>query len=89
MKVNQETLNNYLQKLTPQKCPLCGKGPWIAGDTVFQLMEYNQNSIVIGGPVLPVIPICCENCGNTYFVNALVAKLTDLQPQNVNEGNHE
>ena len=89
MKINQEKLNDYLKKLTPHVCPLCGKGPWVAGNTVFQLIEYNQNSIVIGGPVLPVIPICCENCGNTYFVNTLIAKLTDLPQQNTEEASHE
>lgn len=79
MKIDQKKLNDYLQKLTPQNCPLCGKGPWIASDTVFQLIEYNQNAIVVGGPVLPVLPLTCESCGNTIFINAIVSKLIDIQ----------
>ena len=56
-------------------CPMCGKGPWNALDSTYQLTEYNEGSLVLGGPLVPVIPVTCGSCGNTVLVNAIVAKV--------------
>lgn len=53
-------------------CPVCGKGPWSVQDKVFQLTEFHSGSMVIGGPVVPVIPVTCSNCGNTTLINAII-----------------
>jgi len=55
-------------------CPVCGKGPWQANDRIFQLTEFNQGNLVLGGPIVPVIPVTCSNCGNTVLVNAIIAR---------------
>ena len=52
---------------------MCGIGGWNVQDSTYQLLEFNQGSLVIGGPVIPVIPIVCNNCGNTLLVNAIIA----------------
>lgn len=52
---------------------MCGGEPWSVQDKVFQLTEFHQGSMVIGGPVIPVIPVSCGNCGHTVLVNALIS----------------
>ena len=61
------------EKWKGRDCPMCGKGPWNVQSKVFQLTEFYQSSIVIGGPVIPVIPVSCENCGHTVLVNAIIS----------------
>lgn len=59
-------------------CPMCRKGPLQIQDKVFQLNEYHQGNLVVGGPLVPVIPVTCINCGYTLLVNALISKSIDL-----------
>lgn len=75
-------LIEHLQKQWMGKtCPMCGIGPWSVSDSVFELRTYQQGNFVVGaGPIVPVIPVTCQNCGNTIFVNALVAKVVDREP---------
>lgn len=47
----------------------------MAQDTLFELRQFNEGSMVIGGPLIPVIPISCGNCGNTVMINAIAAGL--------------
>ncbi len=54
-------------------CTMCGKGPWNVHESTYQLTEYNEGNLVIGGPVIPVIPVICGNCGYTVLVNAILA----------------
>ena len=54
-------------------CPMCGKGPWSVQDKVFQLSEYHSGNLVVGGPLIPVIPVTCNNCGHTVMVNAILS----------------
>jgi hypothetical protein len=56
-----------------RSCPMCSAGNWNVQDSTYQLIEFNQAGFVIGGPVIPVIPIVCSNCGNTILVNAITA----------------
>lgn len=61
------------EKWGDRACPMCGKGPWTVQDKVFQLSEYHSGSLVVGGPLVPVIPVSCTNCGHTVLVNAIIA----------------
>lgn len=59
-------------------CPLCGTGNWQVVDKYFELREFNDGNLVLGGPnssIIPVIPVSCNNCGNTVFINALTTGL--------------
>lgn len=44
---------------------------------IFELREFNDGNFVLGpnSAITPVIPVTCSNCGNTVFVNALIAGL--------------
>ena len=59
---------------------MCNVGNWSVQDSVFQLLEFNPTGLVLGGPVIPVIPVACSNCGNTVLVNAIIAGLITPEP---------
>ena len=56
-------------------CPMCHVVNWTVQDSIYQLLQFNQGVLRIGGPVIPVIPVVCNNCGNTVLVNAITAGL--------------
>lgn len=57
-------------------CPVCGVGGWSVQESSFELREFNEgNHVMGGGPVIPVVPVICTNCGNTVLVNAIMAGL--------------
>ncbi|MGN4997040.1 hypothetical protein [Aeromonas sp. 61P] len=58
-------------------CPMCNSGPWNVPDNTFQLMEFHGGNLVMGGPLIPVIPVSCENCGHTILVNAIIAGVVE------------
>ena len=70
----QEAIDYLNSKWKNQTCPMCGSRTWNVTDKVFELREFNDGNLVLGGPggsVYPVIPVTCGNCGNTIFVSAL------------------
>jgi hypothetical protein len=67
-----KVLHFLQQKWGGRGCPVCGQGPWQVQDKVFQLTEYHEGNLILGGPLVPVIPVTCGNCGNTVLVNAIV-----------------
>lgn len=58
-------------------CPMCGTRQWQVDTKIYELREYNQGTLVIGGQssIFPVVPIVCTNCGNTIFVNPMITKV--------------
>ena len=56
-----------------RKCNVCTHDQWSISDRVVELREFNQGGLVLGGnqSIVPIIPVHCANCGNTYFFNAL------------------
>lgn len=73
------------EKWGSRDCPMCGKGPWEVQDRVFQLTEFHQGNIVIGGPLVPVIPVTCTNCGHTVLVNAIISGGIQPEPESHGE----
>jgi hypothetical protein len=61
------------EKWGGKSCPMCGNGPWSVQDKVFQLTEFHDGTMVIGGPLIPLVPITCNNCGYTVVVNAILS----------------
>ena len=74
-KFNSEKFLNHLKKKWEGRpCPLCGIGNWNISDSVFELRKFHGGNLVIsGGPVVPIVPVTCSNCGNTIMVNALLS----------------
>ena len=72
-KINQDNLINILNdKWNGRGCPMCGVGSWIVSDKVFELREFNNGDLVVGGcPIIPIVTVTCSNCGNTVLINPL------------------
>lgn len=77
MKLTEEqktTLVGRIKTLVgARKCGLCGADEWLVSDVVFQLTELigGGNFMLIGGAVVPVIPMTCGRCANTLLLNAI------------------
>lgn len=74
----QDVVEYVNSKWTNQVCPMCGSRIWNVADKIFELREFNNGQLVLGGPnssLLPVVPVTCAHCGNTIFINALAAGL--------------
>lgn len=74
--VKSEKIIKYLSdKWKGRSCPMYGTGNWNISDKVFELREFNGGDMVIGGnsPIIPIVPVTCDNCGNVVMVNAIVA----------------
>ena len=73
-----EIIDFINQNWRNQTCQICGEHTWNVSDKIYELREFNDGDIVIGGPggaVFPVIPVVCKKCGNTIFINAVSTKL--------------
>lgn len=51
-------------------CPYCGHDTWNVGPAL-------EFSTVYGGGEVVAIPVACENCHQTTFINAIEAGLMD------------
>ena len=75
-KIDTSKLVNHLKaKWAGRPCFMCGVGNWNVQDSTYELREFNEAAFVVGGPIIPVIPVVCTNCGNTVLVNAIIAEL--------------
>ena len=79
MKVRKDRMKAYLQRINAQACSLCGEVEWSVSEYVFQAIEFDGKGVVFGGAAYPMVPITCDNCGNTYFINAFAADLIDKE----------
>jgi predicted RNA-binding Zn-ribbon protein involved in translation (DUF1610 family) len=74
--MNTENALKHLNKKWGQKnCPMCGENSWNVSDKIFELREFHNGNLVVGkeSTIFPVFPVSCNNCGNSIFVNALIA----------------
>lgn len=55
------------------KCPMCDQNTWDA-DGVTSIPLFNADRSP-SGRALPLCALTCQFCGNTIFVNAIVAAL--------------
>lgn len=85
IQINAQSLIDKLkEKWQGRPCPMCQSGNWNITPNVFELREFLGGNLNLGsGPILPVIPVTCNNCGNVVFLNALA---TGLIPQPKSEG---
>ncbi len=83
---SEKFINHLKEKWGGRPCPQCGVGNWGVSDTVYELREFNQGNFVIGGvPIMPVIPVTCNNCGNTILVNAMLSGAIEPPPKKEEE----
>lgn len=79
MKVNQEKLLKIInQKWKTKFCPMCGKNDWTINNDMMTMLGVGEDkSIQLGGKIVPVVAITCNECGNTIFVNPLAIGCVD------------
>ena len=72
-KYNQPQVIDFLnEKWKGKGCPMCGRRSLSLSENIFEIREFNDGNFVVGGQIIPLIPITCSNCGHTIFVNAIV-----------------
>lgn len=79
-KLTEDQLHKLLEALRvkwgARQCPMCGTAGFTVEGSLFMLLQYTPGvGLRLGGPVFPVVPVTCNNCGNTILVNAVVADL--------------
>ena len=77
MTLDRNKFEKHINKFKLNKCPICNQKKWIFVDKMFHLPEYVQDPDLMSNYSYPVVPIVCENCGNTLFISAIVAGLVD------------
>jgi len=60
--------------LDPKTCPICHQVNWTVG-AVFEMRPYSGGGLIVGGPIFPVSPVTCLNCGYTFFMNAVLNQI--------------
>jgi len=54
-------------------CPVCGTNGWNVEPQLAELRFLSVGGFAIGGPVIPLVVVTCNNCGNTILINAIKA----------------
>ena len=63
------------KKWGKRSCPMCGANSWNISEKTYELREFKEGPLVVGGSIVPIILVTCTNCGNSVFVNAIVANI--------------
>ena len=56
-----------------KECPICGATHWGLGED-FEIRQFENNAnpyTVSGNMYLRLSPVCCRECGYTFFMNVL------------------
>lgn len=83
-----KTYSYINDKWKGKPCPMCDNREWFIPTNSFELKDFRSPAL-IGGTVLPVIPIICTNCSNTIFINAIlsgIVKNEKIQGKESNDG---
>ena len=76
--IDAQKLIEYLkEKWQGAACPMCRQSKWMVKEKVFELREFSEGNLLVGGSVMPILPVICANCGNTILVNAITGGLID------------
>lgn len=74
---NKEKLAQWLNQkwVGGISCPVCKKNDWELYDHLWELRQFNKSGFFVGGPIIPLGVITCNNCGHTMHFNAIKAGL--------------
>ena len=63
-------------------CPVCGETQsWSADSPIWELREYEGGKLRMDSSIFPCLPVVCEKCGYSFFINAMVAGLLEAKKQ--------
>lgn len=66
-----DTIN---KKWITRNCSLCAANDWTINPNLTELPDHNNENKII-----PLVPITCNNCGNTIFINPLAINCMDAK----------
>jgi hypothetical protein len=78
-------IKHLTEKWAGRPCAQCGVANWQVQDAVFELRQFSGGGLVVGGTIIPVVPVTCANCGNTVLINAIRAGVVE-QPAEAKKG---
>jgi len=85
----QKVIEHLNTKWGKRHCPMCGENSWTVSDTVYELREYHGGNVVFGsGPIYPIVPVSCNNCGNSVMISAIQSGAIE-NPNVEQKKNHE
>ena len=67
-------------------CPICNTNGWNVETNLAELRFLSLGAFTVGGPVVPLIVVTCNVCGNTLLFNAIKAGWTPPQPADPKAG---
>ena len=83
MKLNTKKLLEKLNSTWINKqCPICNNTNWGVDNRIVTPVNVGVNKeLLIGGAISPLVPVTCENCGYTIFINTLKLDVLDLDEE--------
>lgn len=92
MRLTEEQIKIVIEKLSKTApngiiCPVCGNKRWNVNNTISEVREFQNGSIILGGnsSLIPIINITCQNCAHTLFFNALQMGLINREGETIND----
>lgn len=82
----QKALQAQLDKLDIH-CAACGKDNFTLVDKIYELREFNEGNVIIGGPdssVIPLVVLVCVDCGALVTLSAIKLGLFNVGEKKVN-----
>jgi len=77
-KIDTDKLKEFIWKKWKNfSCTCCKENNWNISNEAYELRAFRWDMIVWGIPIVPIIPITCNNCWNTIFINAVISKILD------------
>lgn len=63
-------------------CCVCGARKWSVADKLYEFREFRGGRPDASGDaaVFAAVPVTCSVCGNTHFINAIVAGVLAVKP---------
>ena len=76
---SQKVIRHLTTKWANRPCLMCNAAQWSVQDEAFELRAFSDGNLIVGGALIPVVPVVCTNCGNTVLVNAIIAGAVNPQ----------
>lgn len=75
MKIEEEKLQNFIDKLQVKSCSCCGSKGYTFDPTVYYISELEREKPTCAA--VPLISMMCRKCGHIVLFNAITAGLLD------------
>ena len=80
----KDKLLNWLKEKWPEnkrKCDICDSSQWTVADDLVMPMPFVGGPLTLGGSQYPQVMLICTSCGNTKYINAVLANVIPSKRQ--------